>query len=208
MGGGNSPGPETGGHSGANTGVATHLGAGKPGPIAAKQGIQQNLTLTGWPRSITWDEFRELTQRPTGENEDALINPVTVGGQAQPAHERGRWMLTELELEIVVNREETWVVLSQKSDALLSHEQGHFDIHGIIVGRDLIRALRGLRERSPARLRRAVRRTMQRHRRLGQRMTDDYDQNTQHGTNSTRQAAWEQQIRNAIDNNSALRGPN
>ena len=108
--------------------VATHLGAGKPGPIAAKQGIQQNLTLTGWPRSITWDEFRELTQRPTGENEDALINPVTVGGQAQTAHERGRWMLTELELEIVVNREETWVVISQKSDALLSHEQGHFDI--------------------------------------------------------------------------------
>ena len=41
----------------------------------------------------------------------------------------------------------------------------------------------------------------------GQRMTNAYDEDTNHGLAAERQAAWEQQIRNAIDNNTRLTAP-
>jgi len=207
MGGDNISGPKNGQQSSPNSGITTRYGAGKPSPIATKQGVQQNLRVTGWPREIVWSDFRDEAARPAGEDEDAQINPVNSPTQAQTVRERGQWKLAELELQIVVNRDDSWVVVSQKSDRLKAHEQGHFDIHGIIAGRNLIDALRRLRARTNERLGRDVARTMQRHQQSAQRMTDAYDEDTQHGTNATRQVAWERQIRNAINSNGTLRAP-
>jgi hypothetical protein len=116
-------------------------------------------------------------------------------------------MLAELVLQIVVNRTNSWVVTSRKSAALRAHEQGHFDIHGIIVGRDLVAELRAIRARSNRALGVAIRRKMRQAMRRGQRMTNTYDEDTNHGLDTARQAAWEQQIRNAIDNNIRLTAP-
>jgi hypothetical protein len=208
MGGGSVPGPETGQQNRRVTGVAPTGGGGIQGPVAARDGVQQNLRITGWPRDIEWTEFRHVSARPAGEDEDAQINPVTEGGDARTVRERGQWKLAELRLEVVVNRDDSWVVQSKKSDALKAHEQGHFDIHGLIAGRDMLEALRALRDRSSDRLGRSVARAMERHRQRAQQMSDTYDDDTEHGLNATRQAAWERQIQNAIDNNSSLRAPN
>jgi hypothetical protein len=169
--------------------------------------VQQNLRITGWPRDIEWAEFRHISARPAGEREDAQINPVTEGGEARTVRERGRWKLAALELKVIVNLDDSWVVQAKKSDALKAHEQGHFDIHGLIGGRDMLEALKSLRERSNDRLGRAIGRTMERHSQRAQQMSDAYDVDTEHGLNAARQAAWETRIQNAIDNNSSLRAP-
>lgn len=207
MGGGTVPGPETGYPSGGNTGVATQLDAGKPGPIAAKQGVEQNLALTGWPRTITWDEFDDINSRPSGEHEDAQIRSETIGGDVRIRESRGRWLVAEMNIGIEVDEDQSWVVTASKSSDLLAHEQGHFDIHGIIIGRDAINAVRRLRERTQDRLGAAIRRTMARQRRRGQAMTNNYDEDTQHGTDAARQTAWEREIQRAINNNTSLRAP-
>lgn len=207
MGGGSLPGPETGQQNRRARGVAPSGGSETPGPIPASDRVEQHLRLTGWPRSIDWDEFRELGERPSGEHEDAQINPVTEGGEARTVREQGRWKLAELELHVIVNRADSWVVRSKKSAALKSHEQGHFDIHGLIAGRDMLEALRNLRERSSERLGRAVAATMRRHQQRAQEMSDTYDDDTAHGARADRQAAWEAAIRSSIDNDSALRQP-
>lgn len=207
MGGGSVPGPETGQQNRRNRGVAPTGGGEVPGPIAASDPVRQDLRLTGWPRSIDWDEFREVPSRPAGENEDAQINPVTEGSEARTVREQGQWKLAEIELHVVVNLEESWVVQSKKSATLKSHEQGHFDIHGLISGRDMLEALRAVRARSNERLGRAVAATMRRHRQRAQTMSDTYDTDTAHGTKADRQAAWEAQIRNAMDDDSALSAP-
>lgn len=208
MGGGTVPGPETGYPSGGNAGVATQLGAGKPGPIAAKQGVQQKLILSGWPRSITWDEFNNVGQRPSGVKEDAEIFAETIGGDVRVREVRGRWLIAEANMKVEVNEDESWVVTSTKSPTLLAHEQGHFDIHGIIVGRDMISALGKLRERSQARLGAAIGKVMQKYKKRGQAMTEKYDDDTKHGTDAARQSAWEKEIQRAIKNKSSLRAPN
>lgn len=207
MGGGSVPGPETGQQNRRAGGAASAGGAAVPGPIPASGNVQQDLRLTGWPRSIDWDEFREVSERPAGQNEDARINPVTEGGEARTVREQGRWKLAELELHVIVNRADSWVVRSQKSDALKSHEQGHFDIHGLIAGRDMLEALGALRERSNERLARAVAATMRRYQQRAQSLSDTYDEDTAHGRKADRQAAWEAAIRTSIDNDSALRQP-
>jgi Bacterial protein of unknown function (DUF922) len=132
---------------------------------------------------------------------------VTEGGEARTVRQQGQWKLAEIELHVVVNLEESWVVRSKKSGTLKSHEQGHFDIHGLIAGREMLEALRALRARSNERLGRAVAATMRRHRERAQTMSDTYDTDTTHGTKADRQAAWEARIRNAMDNGSALSAP-
>ena len=208
MGGGNIPGPESGHEVSPDSGVTSGFGADLPGPIATGQGTQQQLNLTGWPRDIEWSEFREVTERPAGESEAAQINPVNEATQARTARVDGQWMLATLNLQINVNRDESWVVVAQKSAALKAHEQGHFDIHCIIAGRDLIETLRGLRARTNERLGRAVTRAMQRSQQQAQQLTNEYDRDTAHGAKNDRQAIWEAQIRRAISNNSGLRAPN
>jgi len=207
MGGGTVPGPETGYPAGGHAGVAKQLGAGTPGPVAAKQGVTQKLVLSGWPRSITWNEFKNVASRPDGVKEDAEILTETIGGDARVREVRGRWLIAEANMKVEVNEIESWVVSSTKSPTLLAHEQGHFDIHGIIVGRDMIKALGKLRERSQARLGNAIGKLMQNYKNRGQAMTEKYDNDTNHGLNATRQAAWEQAIQKAIKNKTSLRAP-
>jgi hypothetical protein len=208
MGGGGVPGPEIGDQDGPRAGNVGQSGADTPGPEAANEGVQQNISVSGWPRTIRWTEFRELSNRPSNANEDAQVGTETMTGTPVTVRQGGQWMLAELTLEIVVNRANSWVVTSRKSDDLRAHEQGHFDIHGIIVGRDLVEELRSVRARSNRRLGAAVRRKMRQAMQRGQRMTNAYDEDTNHGLTTARQEAWERQIRNAIDNNTRLTAPN
>ena len=131
---------------------------------------------------------------------------MTSPGQARLFRQRGRWKVAELTMEIDV-RDQSWVVRSKKSADLLKHEQGHFDIHGIIVGRDLVDPVKALRARSQGRLAAALRRMLQRAQRRAQQMTDQYDRDTNHGLNEERQAAWDSQISNAVANNEPLTAP-
>jgi len=207
MGGGGTQGPETGDNAGSDgQGNVGQSGADSPGPVAANDGPQQNISLTGWPRQISWNQFRDVESRPGGAAEDALINPETITGQGSTREANGQWMLAELELTVVVNSQ-SWVVRSRKSDALRSHEQGHFDIHGIIAGRDVVEPLRRVRARNNRRLARQINRILLRARRRAQQMSNRYDEDTNHGLDEDRQTAWEQRIRNAINNNTRLTAP-
>lgn len=208
MGDGQTPGPEDGYQDQPDDGTIARTSGGKPGPIAAKQGVAQNLVLTGWPRIITWDDFREIGSRPSGESEDAQVGPETITGNVATVQEGGRWKLAELSIDIVINQDLSWVVGSRKSPALLAHEQAHFDIQGILVGRDVLAALGAIRTRTNAQLGRRVRATFERYRLRAQGLSDSYDENTRHGLDTARQSAWEQQIGDAISNNSRLRAPN
>ena len=207
MGGATSPGPETERPADSQRATLARGGSSTPGAHGTGNGAQQQLALVGFPRTIGWNEFRKVSRRPPGVHEDALIATETSPGRASMAEDGNQWKLTEFKLRIIVNREQSWVVESMKSPELLAHEQGHFDIHGIIVGRDLLESLRRMRARSSQRLARQVRQAMQQAQREAQQFTNNYDDDTNHGLDSTRQAAWESMISNAINNNSRLSSP-
>lgn len=166
-------------------------------------------SLSGWPRKIAWSEFKEVSTRPDGESEDAQIS-VELGAEKNVAIERenGQFKLGKVTFKMVVKKAESWVVGSQKSDALLAHEQGHYDIAGLFY-RDLMNALRSLRENSVADLGSETNRLMGEYDQLADAMSDKYDsgQETNHGINTTRQQAWEKQIQDCIKNGKKLTAP-
>ena len=207
MGGGGVPGPEVGDVQTHDLGNVGQSAGDTPGPEAASDSVEQNITLTGWPRDLRWRDFRQIENRPDGEAEDALVAPETITGEARIFRDGGQWMIAELSLDIIVRREMSWVIRSRRSVDLLKHEQGHFDIHGMIVGRDLVEEIKALRGRSGRRLANALRTRMRRARRRAQRLTDSYDSDTNHGLNEDRQNAWNERFQQAKTTNQPLTPP-
>lgn len=187
--------------------VPPNAGFGTPVPLKGGDAHTAGPKLTGWPRQISWDEFKALSTRPAGEKEDAQIDTQT----AQPdrvvvARDQGRFRLGNFEVALKVVRNNSWVVTSQKSDALLSHEQGHFDITGL-VARDLVKALGALRVSTTDELQREVSRLYEAYRTWGQQLSDEYDEKTNHGRDATVQSDWESRIRTCIQQGTSLGTP-
>lgn len=163
--------------------------------------------LTGWPRQIAWSEFQDVAKRPSGVNEDAQIDsqsrqPERVG----VARKQGQFRLGNFTVTLTVVRENSWVVANQKSETLLAHEQGHFDITGL-VARDLVKALGALRVTTTDELQREVTRLFEAYDAWAKSLSKQYDDETDHGRNAKKQADWESRIRTCIQQGTSLGTP-
>ncbi len=183
-------------------------GFGLPGVVGLDGGSAPPATggphLTGWPRQITWDGFPAVSSRPAGVDEDAQIHAEVVNPENVSAtREDGRWRLSAFTVRIRIIRDDSWVVTSQKTANLLAHEQGHFDITGL-MGRDCAADLAALRARSADELQGEVNRILAHYRQWAQRLNDQYDDETNHSRNREAQQRWEGRIRAAAQNNTRL----
>lgn len=160
--------------------------------------------LTGWPRQITWSEFWEVATRPSGENEDAQIDTQTLQPErVGVAREQGQFRLGNFTVKLIVVRDNSWVVASQKSTTLLAHEQGHFDITGL-VARDLVKALGALRVSTTDELQRDVSRLYAAFDAWAKSLSKQYDDETNNSRNAKIQAEWEVRIRTCIQQGTSL----
>ena len=175
---------------------------------AAAATAQAGPRLSGWPRQLTWGDFRDIQSRPQGESEDARISIGFRPGRLTYVQENGEHRLGDVEFRMVLNSGGSWAVVSAKTDTLLAHEQGHYDIVGLCY-RDLVTEIRGLRGSSRRRLILEVRRVMREHDQRADTLTRQYDsqQETQHGRDSARQQAWEQQISSCRSSGARLTPP-
>jgi len=165
-------------------------------------------TLSGWPRQIAWSEFRDLERQPSGVPETAQVAVELRPSQLSIERGNGQFKLGNVTFRMGINRSDSWVVAGQKSDALLAHEQGHYNIVGLCY-RDLVVELQRLRASSQSQLAREVRRIMGQYDRLADTLSAEYDssQETDHGRNSDRQQAWETQIQNCMQTGAGLTKP-
>jgi hypothetical protein len=182
-------------------------GIGTAGPVAAKTGAAQGAKIRNWPRAITWDDFREVDERPAGVKEDAEIHSEAIFPKdAQIVKEKGRFRLGPLSAEVVIVPENTWVVKTMKQDPLLSHEQGHYDITGL-AGRDTLRALAEIRAPTVDVLAERVQKATARVQKLANELTERYDDETSHGLNATQQKRWKDHIRKCMKDGRKLSAP-
>lgn len=185
-------------------GSPSHAGFG----AAAPQGLVATAVgprLTGWPRQIAWNEFRNRSSRPRGEEEDAQIYVELVPGRFVSVREEGQYRLGDMVFRMHVRRSHSWVVSSKKTTTLLKHEQGHYDIVGLFY-RDMMPVLRRLRASSRQQLARELRRVVGEHHREGREFSDLYDEasETHHGRNTDRQQAWERLIQDCITHHRSM----
>jgi hypothetical protein len=189
-------------------------GEGLPGqslggvsPVATSTGTATGKKIKGWPRAISWDEFKEIETRPSGVKEDAEIHSETVPPKnVTVVRKSGQFRLGPLTAEVRIVPKNTWVVTDKKSAKLLSHEQGHYDITGL-SGRDLLRDLAAIRAPNVKVLQRRVQRTIQQTQKLANKLTAEYDDETKHGTDETVQKHWKDHLRKCIKNGIRLSAP-
>lgn len=200
------PGPTCGETQDPEEGLpGASLGSAKP--LAAKTGPDKGVKMTGWPRAIEWKAFREVDERPDGIEEDAQIHSENVfTKEIKIVREKGKYRLGPVSANVVIVSEDTWVVKGTQSDALLSHEQGHYDITGLI-GRDLLREVAEIRAPSPKVLKQRVDSTAKRLAELAARLTEKYDDETEHGLDKGQQKRWKDHIRKCMKNGHKVSAP-
>ncbi len=173
------------------------------------------MAVTHWPRALSWSEFSEIASRPAGVKENAQISVTTdmTTNQVRVIREKDKIRLGDLEIPVVVDGTESWVVQGTKSDDLLSHEQGHFDIAGLVAW-ELYRGLMALRAATTSELQRQVNRKVGAARNklegLSGSATQEgkYDTETKHGTDAAAQKRWKDLIADCMTHdNRALPSP-
>jgi predicted secreted Zn-dependent protease len=158
----------------------------------------------GWPRKITWDEFQKPDKRPPGEKEDASIHSEgELDTNISPQLEKGRFRLPAITIRVEVMAQDTWVVKDKMSDDLLNHEQGHYDITGLL-GKELGEGLLALRAASVTKLQAKVTRYMTHYRDQEEKIDKRYDAETDHGRKADQQDRWNKKLDDCMKNGTRL----
>jgi hypothetical protein len=151
------------------------------------------MAVKNWPSKVTWSKFKKLKTRPRGFKEDARIEGTWVGSGFRPTKEGSRWKLSGIDLLLKVDRKQTWVVRGTPSKYLLQHEQGHWDILGLIA-REYHGALEALRADDHTEFGDLVGDEEARFQAKGDRLEERYDKETKHSLDKAAQARWTKRI--------------
>lgn len=103
------------------------------------------MPIRGWPRRIAWREFTEVNSPPAGEDGQAYTYTPFSYRHGRSRQDRTGWRLEGVEVRVSVGKSQSWVVKGKQHRDLLKHEQGHFDITGLVGGRELFNKLTELR---------------------------------------------------------------
>ena len=166
------------------------------------------MPVTGWRTQLAWNQFRVVTSRPGGVLENAQIGAqISPPANVQVVRENGVVRLPSVTVTVRVNSANTWVMTGQQSAALLDHEQGHWDIAGL-VAHELHNALAAIRAADATALAAEVRTVIQRFQSKVDALQIQYDRETSHGANAAGQSTWNARIRGCISGgNSPLPTP-
>jgi predicted secreted Zn-dependent protease len=147
---------------------------------------------------LTWNQFRVVTSRPGGILENAQIAArIVPPANVQVVRENGVVRLPSVTVNVSVNSANTWVLTGQQTPALLNHEQGHWDIAGL-VAHELHNTLAAIRVADAAALAAEVRTVIQRFQTKVDGLQIQYDRETSHGANAAGQATWNARIQGCI----------
>jgi Bacterial protein of unknown function (DUF922) len=184
-----------------------------PGPIGTSAGTGGGTTppaalvLAGWPRTLTWADFSEVESRPSGSDENAQIHSeITQPENVAVQHEHGQYRVSSLTVNLSVDPGDSWVVRAQKTPELLSHEQGHYDLTGL-MGRDMGNEIMAARGRTVHALQLQVTGIITRYRRRAADLNSRYDTETDHGRTRDAQQRWDEHIRGSIRNGTRFSAP-
>jgi hypothetical protein len=166
------------------------------------------VAIGGWPKSLTWQQFRVVQSAPAGVTEEAQTEAsIDPPPRVQVVKAGDQFRLAAFDIKVRIVPHGTWVVRGKSSAPLLVHEQGHWDIAGL-TAHEYHKILEDLRAASPAELGRLAEQTLSRIKTKVDRLQEKYDRETNHSRDAAKQTQWNTLIRNCITNsNRALPNP-
>jgi hypothetical protein len=175
--------------------------------------------LEGHDLSLTWGDFQGAVPKslPPGEGAytEARFN-LNFGYDYDTASKTTGYRITDVLVQVTLDRAVMWAVKSAQTAELLKHEQGHYDIVAL-VARDLYRELTGWNSAKPPkrfrkdtdltsaanRLRRNAESLVRRLGGAGQQV-GVYDNETNHGLDTKAQEKWDKGLAAARSSGSRL----
>jgi len=95
-----------------------------------------NAVVSGFPRNLTWSQFRPVTTSPSPPMQAQTSSSYRMNPW-RAVLKAGTYRVQGLRITVSLSASGCWAVNSARSSAtLLRHEQGHYDITGLIA-RDL-----------------------------------------------------------------------
>ena len=164
------------------------------------------ITVSASPANLAWSNFTVSSTRITAPADGTLVDAYTTFDytfpNSAPVNTGGVFTIPDPYSISIVPRAQVWSGVSQ-TEALLSHEQWHYDV-ATITGRALCRELARLRGTSLADLRAKIQTAVQLHfhKRAGI-LQKRYDLDTSHGTNAHYQKIWKDRMTATLANPNA-----
>ena len=163
--------------------------------------------IQGWPRTLSWNNFRDVgaSQDPNDPTLAAhiksLINPVNSKLKISPKpNSSGMYRFLDCGMKVELKYLSTWVVSTKKTLDLLSHEQGHYDIAGVVAV-DICRSILELTAKSKQILMTKAQERINTYKKEWKKVDDRYDDKTEHGHKDKEfeQRTWKAAIQWAKD---------
>jgi len=93
--------------------------------------------MSGFPRALIWSNFRQVTSSPSPPHQAQSSSSYTMAGGRRVSTVDRAFRVAGLRITVSTNTAASWAVAAARSNPdLLRHEQGHYDITGL-VARDL-----------------------------------------------------------------------
>jgi hypothetical protein len=164
------------------------------------------MAIMGWPSNVSWAKFRKLSARPSGAKVDAHIegyweNPP--GKLFKPTKGPDGWRLENINIAVRLKNSQTWVVNGKEGADLLKHEQGHWNLLGLIV-RELHAKLEALRAPTASGLGPLANRATRHAQAKADKVNRRYDKETNHSLNKANQLKWDSLIASRISSGKHL----
>lgn len=158
-----------------------------------------SIRVLASPTLLAWSDFAPVKALPDGSPEDAQTSTqMTPLSGIRPVSAQGRFILPDLTLHVGLDRSQTLVVrTASKTDALLKHEQGHFDITVLTI-RALASDLEQLSVDSPHELGQQVLDAVSKHQSRADALGQKYDDDTHGSRDQKAQDSWNQAIDTAM----------
>ena len=150
------------------------------------------MPLNGFNYNVSWADFIEMPTRPPGVSEDAEINchyPYSYDlGRNKKAI-----IVSAAKVDISTIAARCWVVTSKKTDLLLKHEQGHYDILAL-AAREFYNKLLALSATDEDKMKTKISDLSAKIQAKVKKINLRYDDKTNHHLDTAVQQAWDKQI--------------
>lgn len=140
---------------------------------------------------LVWDDF--ITKRKPPSSPEAAEAALNLYFSAYYHEDSGRYVL---EVVAAFDRKLSWVRKDAKNDAVLNHEQLHFDIEELFARK--LRKAFFEQIQSVQDIEKKAEKLLKQYSRDLARMQKAYDKETHHGLNKAAQQSWDQKIRSEL----------
>jgi hypothetical protein len=144
------------------------------------------------PKDLKWSHY--TGPPPAGSPLDAFTKPSFTLANTKAVKDGEKYRLEKVDIQLTMEKLQCWVKPAKKTAALLEHERGHWVMQSL-VAKEIESALAALRADDPAALYKVAGEKFDWYQIKRSGFVDkQYDDDTNHGANTTQQGIWDGKI--------------